>query len=366
MKQDEKRQAKRGRKNAILWVLVALSTAAIAWSAVRLIGDRKASDAGASFYDGLQATQSADPQAEPTPMTLVTDPEPAPAVMLAGNIAAEPTPAVTLNAEAAAGPTTPAAAQTASTLKERFARMDGAAELTAEERAVLEQEASAREQDANQAGLSYGALAKLTDPAPGGAARASGMDFTPLTALNKQLAGWLRIDGTVVDYPFVQGTDNTFYLSHLFDGTENKAGTIFVDYRNEPGFLDTNTLLYGHHMKNGSMFASLVDYKAQAYYDAHPTMTLYTPEADYQVDFFAGYIVPIRDEALPCFYMNFADEKEYMAYIAEAKRRSTFKSDVEVTAADRIVTLTTCTYEVYDARYVLQGKLTKITPTTQN
>lgn len=251
--------------------------------------------------------------------------------------------------------------QESSAIREAFALMDGDSELTAEEKTALAQAADARNQPDDGRDADYARkLAENLSPSSGNEGKVSSMDFTALRQENEDVAAWVKIDGSAIDYPVAQGTDNDFYLSHRFDGQASKSGAIFVDYRNAKGFADQNTILYGHHMKNGSMFAPLVNYKAQDFYDAHPVMLLYTPEGDYLVEFFAGYVVPIRNEALPCFYMSFSDEAEYLEYIAEAKRRSTFQSEVAVGAEDRIVTLATCTYEVYDARYVLQGKLTPL------
>ena len=178
---------------------------------------------------------------------------------------------------------------------EEFEKMNGETQFTPEERAALEQEARERAESAGEAGARYGALNPSARPA---------IDFGALAAVNGDLAGWLRIEETAVDYPLVQGADNDHYLNHLFDGTANKSGAIFIDSRNDRNFEDQNTLIYGHHMRDGSMFASLVNYKEQAYYDEYPVMLLFTPGGNYLVEFFAGYTVPIRDEALPCFYMG--------------------------------------------------------------
>ncbi|HNW86851.1 MAG TPA: class B sortase [Candidatus Limiplasma sp.] len=252
-------------------------------------------------------------------------------------------------------------------IQDALALMDGESELTAKEQQTLESEASERNAGSGEADIRFSQqLASQYASAPDGAAKfsqTSMMDFTDLLKQNADTVAWLTIGGTVINYPVVQGQDNDHYLDHRFDGSYSRAGTIFVDYRNAPGFVDQNTIIYGHHMGNGTMFCTIKDYKKQAYYDQYPTMTLYTPTGDYLVEFFAGIIVPIRQRALPCFYMQFEDDEAFMTYIADAKRRSTFASDVQVQPGDRIVTLCTCTYEVYNARYVLQGKLTPLPQT---
>lgn len=249
-------------------------------------------------------------------------------------------------------------------MQDALTLMNGESELTTEEQKTLEAEAAER----NAAGtgeadiqLSQQLAAKqaaVNNTATG--ARISKIDFSNLLKQNADTVAWLKIGDTVINYPVVQGQDNQYYLKHRFDKQYSRAGTVFVDYRNTPDFQDQNTILYGHHMGNGTMFCTIKDYKKQAYYDQYPTMTLYTPNGDYLVEFFAGMIVPIRQKALPCFYMQFENDKAFTDYIADAKSRSTFQSTVDVQPGDRIITLCTCTYEVYNARYVLQGKLTPI------
>ena len=251
-------------------------------------------------------------------------------------------------------------------IQDQFAQMDDMLEITPEEKEALEQEALQRSNDSEMAADQYEewlasiqnanaeTIESVDEP------RISDAGFAALQAINPDLVGWLWIENSAIDYPMVQGNDNTYYMDHLLDGTQNKSGTIFMDYRNDGNFEDQNTLIYGHHMKSGAMFAELVNYQKEGYYAQHPKMMLYTPQGDYEVEFFAGYTVPIRNVAMPCFFMTYADQTEFMECIQEAKQRSSFESDVEVMPEDRIVTLVTCTYEVYDARYVLQGKLISV------
>ena len=93
-------------------------------------------------------------------------------------------------------------------------------------------------------------------------------DFTKLVELNDQSVGWITIDGTAIDYPVVQGDDNSYYLTHDFNNSSSIQGSIFMDYRNQPDFSDWNNIVYGHNMDNGSMFGALVKYRKQAFYEA--------------------------------------------------------------------------------------------------
>ena len=110
-------------------------------------------------------------------------------------------------------------------------------------------------------------------------------------------------------------------------------------------------------MKNGSMFKSIVGYRKQEYYDAHPVIYFLTPEHDYKIELFAGYTTPADSDT---YTFMFSDRDSFMSYISECVSQSDFSSEVEVTENDRIMTLSTCTYEYSDARYVVQGRLTEI------
>ncbi len=182
-------------------------------------------------------------------------------------------------------------------------------------------------------------------------------DFAALAEINPDIAGWLTLEGTVIDYPIVQGTDNEYYLEHLFTKEVNHSGCIFIDADNAKDFSDRNTILYAHHMRNGSMFAELEGYRDQAYYESHRSLILQTPDGLYRILPFAGML---GDGNSTYNQIEFADDAEFTAFIEQIRNVSTFTSDVEVTAADRIVTMSTCRYDVEDGRYAVFGKLVKL------
>lgn len=175
-----------------------------------------------------------------------------------------------------------------------------------------------------------------------------------LADINPNTVAWLKAENTEIDYPVVQGQDNIYYLQHLFTGETNRMGSLFVDYRTPGDFSGRMTIIYGHQMKNGSMFASLLKYKKQVYYDTHPQMQVETPSGCYKLELFAGIIADGNEEFLR---RNFDDDDDYMAYIHSLAEASTFRSDVTVRADERIVAMVTCSYEYTNARYALFGKL---------
>lgn len=183
------------------------------------------------------------------------------------------------------------------------------------------------------------------------------IDFESLSKINPDIIGWIGFEGLEIDYPVVQTKDNEFYLNHLFSLEKNKLGAIFVDYRNKSDLSDHNTIIYGHNMKNGSMFSSLTNYKSQDYYDANPDILLVTKEKKYRIDFFAGLVV---DGSYESVRFSFSDEDDFNQYINSLEDMSTFKSSVIVGPQDRIISLVTCSYEYNNARYALYGKLVEL------
>ena len=180
------------------------------------------------------------------------------------------------------------------------------------------------------------------------------MDFTELLKTNSDIKGWIFGEGTNVDYPILQTDDNDFYMDHLYNKEANSSGSIFADYRNESDFSDRNTVLYGHHMGNGTMFGSIEHYASQDFYDATPTMMLYTPEGDYRIELICG-THESGDEQFVEF--NFKTEEDFQKYVESFRERSTFKSDVQVQPGDKLISLCTCAYVFDNARFLLMGRL---------
>lgn len=179
------------------------------------------------------------------------------------------------------------------------------------------------------------------------------VDFPGLVKRNKDVVGWIYCPDTVIHYPVVQGVDNKKYLHTGLDGNNLTSGTIFVDYRNEAIGQDTNYIIYGHNMINKTMFGSLVNYKKQSYYDKHPVMYYLTPTADYRIELVAGCVVKTKE----MIYQTQPDEAVFYEYLAKLQKKSTFRSGLTITQEDSVVTLSTCSYEFDNARYVVIGKL---------
>lgn len=180
------------------------------------------------------------------------------------------------------------------------------------------------------------------------------VDFDALRQINSDVVGWIYIPDTRVNYPILQGRNNDQYLYRLMTGEYNAAGSVFLDAAVPPDFSRSNTPIYGHNMKNGSMFADVTGYKGQEFYDAHPYVMLLTPDQNYLVRVFAGYVVSERGDAWKTEF----SEGQFAAWLQSVQQKSYFvPTDITPTVQDRIVTLSTCTYETDDARFVVHGVL---------
>lgn len=183
------------------------------------------------------------------------------------------------------------------------------------------------------------------------------VDFSGLKEVNEDIIGWLYCEGTAINYPVLQGEDNDQYLRSSYDGSYNAAGSIFVEASNRENFQDSNTIIYGHHMKNGSMFAALDKWADQEFYEAHPVMWLLTPDQDYRIDLFSGYTTSAYSQTYTIFT---GPGKELDDYLVKCAEQSNFQADVELDGQARYVLLSTCAYVFDDARNVLHGRLVPV------
>ena len=170
------------------------------------------------------------------------------------------------------------------------------------------------------------------------------IDLAYWQSQSADIVGYLYSPGTVISYPVIQGSNNEFYLDHDIYGNPDINGCIMLEHLNRSDFSDNNSIIYGHHMKAGTMLASIDRYKNAAFYPDHAYMFLYTPSGTYRLDLIAGYSCPHNDEV----FCKELTEKQ----IARFKEKSTFTTNLEDTSGP-YVTLCTCSYEHENWRYVV-------------
>lgn len=180
-------------------------------------------------------------------------------------------------------------------------------------------------------------------------------DFEALSAMNSDVTAWIRIEGTNLNYPVVQTSNNDYYLNHLFTGTWNRSGCPFLDHLNSADFSDTNSIIYGHNRRNGAMFATLLNYRRQNYFNAHPTVTLLLPDVGYSVRIFAVlYADPgeAGSEFSP-WRMHFPD-RESLDTWADTLAAKSIVDCGSPEHTGRVLTLSTCDNS-NDGRFVVLG-----------
>jgi len=162
--------------------------------------------------------------------------------------------------------------------------------------------------------------------------------------------GWLTIPNTKIDYPFVWYNDNDYYLYRDINGAYAAAGSLFIDYRCDKDFSDQNTIIYGHHMRNGSMFGTLKAFDNQEFFNENKTGSIYLPYANLTLEFFA-YMVINPNEG-----KELHDPMPGDAYYDYVKQNARYYRDLGLAEGDKIVTLSSCAYEFDDARMILLAK----------
>lgn len=182
------------------------------------------------------------------------------------------------------------------------------------------------------------------------------VDFDSLKKINSDLVGWLLIDSLGISYPVVQTDNNDYYLHKTFEKKDNFAGCLFIEYQNHSDFSDNNTIIYGHNMKNGSMFGKLRKILEDGVYSKDPYFWIYTEEKVYKFHVFSARTVNVDSES---YTLQFATPEDFQNYLNDVSGKSELKCDqVSVDANDKIVTLSTCTGDE-STRFVIQGKLVR-------
>lgn len=183
------------------------------------------------------------------------------------------------------------------------------------------------------------------------------VDFEKLKSINSDVVAWIYSPNTVINYPVVQAKDNSYYLTHLMDGTVNKNGCLFIECKNKNPFLDDNTIIYGHNMASGKMFAELLNYRSQDYYNGHKFIYLITEEVTYKMELFTSFTT---DPGSDAYTISLGDKNNFASWLRKMAENADFETKMKINTNDRIVTLSTCSYSRKNARYVVMGRLVEL------
>ena len=184
------------------------------------------------------------------------------------------------------------------------------------------------------------------------------IDWNELKKTNEDIIGWILIPDTNLSHAIVQGTDNSYYLNHTVEKRILYSGAIFMDYAANPDFQDRHTIIYGHNVKYGTMFAQLDRYREKDFYETHPYVYIFTPEKSYRCPLVS---FEHTNDTSPSYQTQFASDEEYAQYLDKVKAASIYDTGVEIGVEDQLITLSTCSYErggqPSELRYLVHLKL---------
>lgn len=186
------------------------------------------------------------------------------------------------------------------------------------------------------------------------------VDFDALLEINPDTIAWIRFDEpSIINYPVVKSADNNEYLTKTFAENDNKLGAIFMDMRNNSDFSDRNTIIYGHHLNvSPDMFSRLHLYEDEEFCQEHPDFYIYTPDG--KVRTYTVFSAGVVNASADNYDIEFESDEEFEQYIEICRESSNYQVDVEVNAQSQIVSLSTCTGDRRDERFLLQGVLTAV------
>ena len=180
------------------------------------------------------------------------------------------------------------------------------------------------------------------------------INIAALREENEDVLGWIRIPDTRIDYPLLQGEDNDFYLKHTWQKQRNSVGSIFLEHLNRPDLTDFNTIVYGHNMRDKSMFGQLDNYSIEGFWETHPYVYIAIDSGVYRYEVFAFLQAPVDSVTYSIRPQRDDTKQEFIDYSME---HTWIDTGVRPVITDRILTLSTCTGRDYSARNVVQARI---------
>lgn len=183
------------------------------------------------------------------------------------------------------------------------------------------------------------------------------MDLEALREVNPDVVGWIRIPDTEINYPLMQGEDNEYYLERTWNDQKSVTGSIFLEHLNSAALTDFNTIVYGHNMQNGSMFAGIRKFNTQQYWEDHPYVYIRSDLGVYRYEIFSSYLADVDGST---YGLAFSQEETRTRFLANARENSVIETNISPEATDRILTLSTCSGMGYTTRWVVHARLKMI------
>lgn len=180
------------------------------------------------------------------------------------------------------------------------------------------------------------------------------IDFAQLKKVNSDVIGWIYVPNTEISYPLVMGDDNQYYVNYTYNHANLSSGSIFADYRNSSDLTDQNTIIYGHNMKNGSMFGNLKKMGGQEYYEKHKYVYIYTESGVNKYKIYSAYTTTTSSSA---YTYSFSSESAFQNFLNYTVRYSAITAEITPTVEDTVITLSTCTSASNDGRFVVHAVL---------
>ena len=177
------------------------------------------------------------------------------------------------------------------------------------------------------------------------------IDYDELKAINGDFVAWIKINDTAINYPVVHTDNNNYYLHHTFYGKDNFSGAIFMNAENTDIDLDQNVILYGHNMKNGSMFAGIRKYVEKDFWESHKYIQLYTRTGLHIYKIYSGYTTGATSDS---YKYSFASDESFQEFLNQTKELSDYDTETELNLESKILTLSTCTGDT-SKRYVVHA-----------
>ena len=178
---------------------------------------------------------------------------------------------------------------------------------------------------------------------------------------NADIVGWLEIENTNINYPVLQGTDNSYYMTHNYKKENSRNGSIFLDANYNWNIASNNLLIYGHNLGNGMMFQELLKYEKESFYREHPVIRFTTAEEDAEYEIISVFKSRVYHKSEKnvfryYFFLNSESEEEYNQFVKNAKNASIHPIDETASYGDQLITLSTCSYYVEDGRFAVVGR----------